>query len=104
MISARLGAATSCHDLKALAAAAAALSTSHLSDFWNVLTSSQVSAGLLFSKVLPVTEATHSPLMKSLYSTVAILVDFAVALAAGLDKTNPPHHVPTKRRPVSDLR
>ena len=53
-ISARRGAGTRRHFLYACLAASMAVSTSRLSDFWKMPTTSRVSAGLRFSKVCPV--------------------------------------------------
>src|SRR5258706_13620553 len=65
-ISARRGAGTSRHLVKARLAASTAASTSALADFWKMPTTSRVSAGLRFSKVSPVEDSTHSPSMKFL--------------------------------------
>src|SRR6202451_4537877 len=71
-ISARRGAGTSLHLVKARLAASTAASTSALADFWKMPTTSRVSAGLRSSKVSPVEDSTHSPSMKFLRTLVGV--------------------------------
>src|ERR1700722_3048288 len=71
-ISARRGAGTRRHFVKARLAASTAASTSALADFWKTPTTSRVSAGLRSSKVSPVEDSTHSPSMKFLTTLVGI--------------------------------
>src|ERR1700722_12650234 len=80
MISARRGAGTSRHFLKARLAASTAASTSALPDFWKMPTRSRVSAGLRFSNVSPVEDSTHSPSMKFLKTRVWVVLRAAGAM------------------------
>src|SRR5271157_4805948 len=87
-ISARRGAGTRRHFLKAWRAASMAWSTSSLADFWKMPTTSRVSAGFRFSKVRPVRVSTHSPAMKFLkilgFATAPMLADVCSIVAIRL--------------------
>src|SRR5271157_1633288 len=90
-ISARRGAGTRRHFLKAWRAASMAWSTSSLADFWKMPTTSRVSAGFRFSKVRPVRVSTHSPAMKFLkilgFATAPMLADVCSIVAIRLPST-----------------
>src|SRR5271167_1983859 len=90
-VSARRGAGTRRHFLKAWRAASIAWLTSSLPDFWKMPTTWRVSAGLRFSKVRPVRLSTHLPAIKFLktfgFAPPPILADVCSMVATGLPST-----------------
>src|SRR5208282_5765329 len=81
-ISPRLGGGVFFHDLYASWAAVMAAFMSSGSDFWNNPISSLRLAGFIFSNVWPLTEGTHSPVIKFAWIFGGVIIGVLPELAA----------------------